>query len=44
MRKEFGRYWDDAKGRFRAPGLDKVLNEMKAQHTGEVRPLVCLQG
>ncbi|WP_454741345.1 hypothetical protein [Cupriavidus necator] len=41
-RKEFLRYWDDTKGRFRAPGLDKVLKEMKTQHAGEVRPLACL--
>lgn len=42
MRKEFLRYWDAANGRFRAPGLDKVLKEMKTTHDGGVRPLACL--
>lgn len=42
MREEFRRYWNTEIGRFHAPGLDKVLKEMKSSHTGEVRPLACL--
>ena len=42
MRKEFQRYWDSSKGRFHAPGLDKVLKEMKTTHEGVVRPLACV--
>ncbi len=42
MRQEFLRYWDADNGRFRAPGLNKVLKAMKTTHAGEVRPLACL--
>lgn len=42
MRNEFQRYWDSSKGRFHAPGLDKVLKEMKTAHKGDVRPLACV--
>lgn len=41
-KREFSRYWDTAKGRFHQRALDKVLREMKTEHTGEVRALACL--
>lgn len=41
---EWARYWDFDKQRFRAPGLDKVLKQMRSTHgkPDEVRPLACL--
>jgi hypothetical protein len=41
---EWARYWDFEKQRFRAPGLDKVLKQMRSIHgkPDEVRPLACL--
>ncbi len=41
---EWARYWDFDKQRFHAPGLDKVLKQMRPAHgaPSEVRPLACL--
>lgn len=42
MQEEFSNCWNSSDGRFRAPGLDKVLRDMNTKHDGTVLPLACL--